>query len=45
MALQMTIPYDKFKARNKQETTTKQLLEDTFNQVKDWMDKVWLKLN
>ena len=30
-----------FKARNKkQETTTKQLLEDASNRVKDWMDKM-----
>ena len=30
----------------RQETnTTKQLLEDTFNNIKDWMDKMWLKLN
>ena len=33
-----------FKAKQ-QETTAKQLLEDTFNQVKGWMDKMWLKLN
>ena len=36
----MTIPYKK-----QQETTTKQLLEDTFNGIKSWMDKMWLKLN
>ena len=30
-----------FKAGNKQQkTTTKQLLEDTFNQIKDWMNKM-----
>ena len=30
-----------FKARDKQqETTTKQLLEDTFNRIKSWMDKM-----
>ena len=35
-----------FKARNKQqETTTKQLLEDTFSGIIGWMDKMWLKLN
>ena len=35
-----------FKARDKQqETTTKQLLEDTFSRIKSWMDKMWLKLN
>ena len=35
-----------FKAGNKQqETTTKQLLDDTFNQIKGWMDKMQLKLN
>ena len=38
--------WETFKAGNKQqETATKQLLEDTFNQIKGWMDKVWLKLN
>ena len=35
-----------FKAGDKQqETTTKQLLEDTFNGIKSWIDKMWLKLN
>ena len=35
-----------FKARNKwQEITAKQLLEDTFNRIKNWMDKMSLKLN
>ena len=35
-----------FKARNiQQETTTKQLLEDTFNGIKGWMDKMCPKLN
>ena len=35
-----------FKARNKQqETTTEQLQEDTFNGIKGWMNKMLLKLN
>ena len=35
-----------FKARNKQqEASTKQLLEDTFNKTKAWIDKMPLKLN
>ena len=34
-----------FKAGNKQEATTKQLLEDTFSEMKGWMDKIHLMLN